>query len=93
MKKWKSGINRHELFLQGVSVCVLHFGPDCGYYCEAQIGNGIRNESFGFCTEYEAKISTEAWYAAQMRACYRFYRRCATECLDRLRDLGVSEKV
>lgn len=93
MKKWKSGINRHELYLQGISVCTLHFDPVCGYYCTAQIGNGIRDEYFGFCTEYEAKMNTEAWYAGQMKLCYRMYRRSATECLDKLRDLGVSDTV
>ena len=93
MKKWRSGTNRHELLLQSIPVCTLHYTPHCGYYCSAQVGNGIQDESFGFCTLTEAKRNTEAWYAGQMRILYRMYRRCATECLDRLRDLGASEKV
>ena len=89
MKKWRSEKNRHELYLQGKPVCTLHFDPACGYYCEAQIGNGIRDENFGFCTQTEAKQSTEAWYAAQMRLSYQMHRRCANECLDKLEELGV----
>lgn len=53
----------------------------------------IGEKGFGFCTETEAKIGTENWYAAQMRACYQMYRQCAEECLDKLRDLGVTETV
>lgn len=87
MKKWKSGQDRHELHLLGEPVCVLHYNPEFGYYCDAQIGNGIRGESFGFCTESEAKCSAEAWYAAQMKSRYEMHMQCADKCLEELKEL------
>lgn len=87
MKKWKSGKNRHELHLLGESVCVLHYDPEFGYYCAAQIGNGIRSKSFGFCSEADAKRLTEAWYATHMKSCYEMHLQCAEKCLEELKEL------
>ena len=87
MKKWKSGKDRHELHLLGSPVCVLHYNPEFGYYCEAQIGSGILTKSFGICSEPEAKCLTEAWYATQMKSRYELHKRCAEKCSEKLKAL------